>query len=95
MGSKLKAIKYNCLQAQRKGLQQQYGFLGLISRLKLKYHLMYCKVCRNFLKDSLEIDQVMFDNAESMHQYPKYTLSEEEKKIMKNFFDDSKLPPNV
>lgn len=85
----LKTIKYNCLKAQQRGIKQQYQFIGIIGWIKLKYHLTYCKVCRAFLKDAIEIDAIMIKKAEEFHNNPMYQLSEEEKNQMKKTIDDS------
>lgn len=85
----LKAIKYNCLKAQQKGIQQQYESIGFVDWIKLKYHLSYCKVCRAFLKDSLEIDSVMMNKAEELHKNPFHKLSEAEKEQMKKAIEDT------
>lgn len=85
---RLKKVKYNCLEAQRNGIKLQHKHpIGVLKWLRLKYHLLYCKICRSFLTDSYKIDKSIHEHISSFESTPPDTLSQEEKNKIQSTID--------
>lgn len=80
----LRSARYNCLEAQQNGVKNQYKRIGAVAWLKLKYHLLFCAICRRFLKDTKKLDSLLGDHLHEMTEQPPYSLSSEEKEQIKN-----------
>ncbi|MBS1743132.1 MAG: hypothetical protein JST81_08865 [Bacteroidetes bacterium] len=79
----LKAIKYNCLEAQQNGVRNQHEYIGPVKWIKLKYHLVFCKLCKKFLADAKKLDAVIEQHTNDLSHQPSFTLSPEEKDSIK------------
>jgi len=76
-------IKYNCKAAQESGLKLQAKTkIGVKAWLAMKYHLIFCKFCRWFLKQSKVIDKAIVQHKDRLLQNPVYKLSDAEKAAM-------------
>jgi hypothetical protein len=77
------SVKNNCLKAQQLGIKTQHNHkVGMINWLKLKYHLLYCRICRTFLTKSRNIDRLLEQGVNKNDLSDAYTLSDSEKQKM-------------
>lgn len=85
----LRKIKYNCKDAQETCLKVQAGNpVGINEWLRMKYHLIYCKYCKWFIKQSGIIDKALDIHTHSLEENPPYTLTDDQKQMMQKKVDD-------
>jgi hypothetical protein len=80
-------IVFNCKQATILSLKKEEGKISLNERLKLSDHLLYCKVCRNFIRQSHDINRSGKAISESLFTNPPFSLTEERKQAMQRQLD--------
>ena len=67
----------SCEEATTICTKSQYGEATLLEKIKLNFHLAYCKYCRKFSKQNSKLSDMC--NLAKGHQDRKTTLSEEDK----------------
>ena len=82
-----KKIVFNCKQATLLSLKKEEGTISVKERLKLCYHLLYCKYCRRFAKQSSIINKQGNHFSNSLFFDPPHLLSSQKKKIIQDQID--------
>ena len=82
-----KKIVFNCKQATLLSLKKEEGIISVNERLKLYYHLLYCKYCRRFAKQSSIINKQGNHFSNSLFFDPPHLLSAQKKKIIQDKID--------
>ena len=59
MQTYLHKILNNCAEVSYHSLQKNEVQFSLLQRVEMKVHITFCKCCRNFIKQSLILDQKM------------------------------------
>jgi hypothetical protein len=77
-----KKVLYNCKKATLLSLKEEEGRLSLVERFQLSYHLMYCSVCRTFIRQSKEVQHHILEFKKHLADSPPYKLDGETKKSM-------------
>lgn len=80
-------VVFNCKQATMLSLKKEEGKISLNERLKLYYHLLFCKVCRNFIRQSHDINHSGKSISESLFINPPFSLTEERKRSIQRQLD--------
>ena len=83
-----KKTVFNCEQATLLSLKRDEGRITLTERARLSYHLLYCDVCRQFIKQSHLINQIGKGIGETLFQSPPFSLSTETKKSIQARIDN-------
>lgn len=78
---------FNCKQATLLSIKKEEGKLSFTGKVKLQYHLFYCKYCRRFIKQSAVINKAGSDTAESLFTNPPHLLSPETKENIQHQID--------
>lgn len=63
----LNKILHNCAEASLLSLKSKEESITLKQRFEMKFHIFFCKCCKNFTKQSVIIDdsiKVFFENME-------------------------------
>ncbi len=82
-----KKTVFNCKQATLLSLKKEEGKLSFIEGLKLSYHLLYCKPCKEFVKQSHLINRIGAEINQTLSNRPLFRLSEESKQRMQRELD--------
>ena len=81
-------IIYNCKKATLLLIKKEHKKISFKERISLSYHLLFCKPCRQFGKQSQFINQSLQYLAEHELQKPAYNLPEISKKKLQSLIDD-------
>lgn len=73
---------FSCREATTLSLRKEDGKLRSAEKLQLFLHLLYCHVCRRFIKQSRQITHICDDYRQHISQHPTYTLTPEAKDKM-------------
>lgn len=82
-----KKTVFNCKQATLLSLQKEEGTISVKERLKLFYHLLYCKYCKRFVKQSSIINAKNTDFSNSLFTHPPHLLSPQKKELIQQQID--------
>ncbi|NOT94078.1 hypothetical protein [Ferruginibacter sp.] len=78
---------FNCKHATLLSLKNEEGKISFIEKIKLHYHLLYCKYCKRFIKQSAVINKAGNDTAESLFTNPSHLLSAKTKENIQRRID--------
>lgn len=82
-----KKTVFNCKQATLLSLKKEEGTISVKERIKLYYHLLYCKYCRFFAKQSSLINNQGTSLRNSLFSDPPHLLSAEKKETIQQQID--------
>lgn len=69
----------NCKRTIRIIEQRSFGSVGYTETISVRFHLSYCKHCRNYEKTSLLLDKLI---SRSLRETPPLSFSKDEKNIL-------------
>ena len=78
---------YNCKEATILLQKKQQRQISVAERCRLFFHLLLCKACRLFAKQSALIDKHLHDLPSSMIEKPAHTLTASAKSRMQTLLD--------
>jgi hypothetical protein len=78
----------NCKQATLLSLKKEEGRISFMENIKLQYHVLYCKYCRRFIKQSAVINHQGAQIPESLFNHPAHTLPAETKAKIQRQLDN-------
>ncbi|HRG83200.1 MAG TPA: hypothetical protein PLO99_11855 [Chitinophagaceae bacterium] len=85
----LKKIIHNCKAAQESGIRLQAGSkIGIKAWLAMQIHLITCKCCRMFLRQSKLIDKAIEKHKDNLAQPSRHKFTEAEKNLIKQRLGD-------
>jgi len=87
MAGALKNIIYNCKAATLMSLKKEDGVITAKERFGLFIHLLFCDACKQFVKQSAIINQLMHQFANSLSAHPPHKLSAESKEKLQQQLD--------
>lgn len=79
----------NCKQATILALKKEEGKISISERIKLSYHLLYCRFCRRFVKQSSVINHIGKGVVNSIFTHPPHSLSNKIKENIQQKIDNS------
>jgi hypothetical protein len=79
-----KPLLNNCRETTLLILKSEAGRITFMEKVKMRYHLLYCNICRRFRKQSKELNHSLKQYTDSLEQNPPYRLSEEAKNKIKD-----------
>lgn len=71
-----KKTVYNCRQATLLSIKREEGNITVHERIKLWYHLLACDPCRNFIRQSAQINRAGKKLQEMLSEHPPFRLSD-------------------
>jgi hypothetical protein len=77
----------NCKQATLLSLKKEEGKISFGENIKLIYHLLYCKYCKRFIKQSSIINHLGETINESLFSHPTNILPAESKENIQRQVD--------
>ncbi|MBX7127357.1 MAG: hypothetical protein K1X47_16805 [Cyclobacteriaceae bacterium] len=69
-----RSLVFNCKRATLLSIKKAEGNITLLERAQLAYHLLYCDPCRQFIRQSAQIDKALSDASHSLHAKPPFAL---------------------
>jgi len=87
---KYKHILYNCIEAQQLAIKKEEEKLNIKESIRLKIHLNYCKVCKEFYKFSIKLDKLLLAKKHEIFNESLSELSDVEKKLLQQKIDELK-----
>ncbi len=73
----------NCQEANKVCDKNQYNEAGFWEKIKLSFHLMYCRVCRKYTSRNKKLTKVLYDSkVKTMDTKEKEKLKEALKREM-------------
>jgi hypothetical protein len=78
-----KRILNNCVEASLLSLKNKEEKITFKQKFEMKFHIMFCKCCKNFVKQSPMIDESMKAYFENMENQPPVKASEDLKTRIK------------
>jgi hypothetical protein len=84
-----KKTVFNCKQATLLSLKKEEGKITFWESIKLWYHLLYCKYCKRFTKQSAIINKLGETVTESLFTNPPHTLSAKSKADIQRMVDNT------
>jgi hypothetical protein len=82
-----KKTVFNCKQATLLSLKKDEGKISFPERIKLLYHLLYCGICRRFIRQSHLLNTLTKGQEETLLEEPPYTLSPESRENIQRQID--------
>lgn len=73
---------HDCEKATRLSVKKEEGKLSVTEKLQLFYHLLWCHVCRRFVKQIRRINSMGSNYHQAIQTNPPYTLPPESKEKM-------------
>jgi hypothetical protein len=70
-----KRTVYNCREATLLSIKREEGNITLHERVKLWYHLLACDPCRDFIRQSAQINQAGKNLRDLLSTHPPFELS--------------------
>ena len=70
-----KSIVYDCKHGTLLAVRKSEGRITLLERLKLQYHLLHCKPCRDFIDQCKGIAQAGKNLESMLSSNPPFSLS--------------------
>ena len=83
-----KKTVFNCKQATLLSLKKEEGKITFRESVLLWYHLLYCKFCKRFTKQSAIINKLGETVAETLFTNPPHTLSGKSKAAIQRKLDN-------
>jgi hypothetical protein len=77
-----KKLKITCNEATTICDKNQYGSATLLEKIKLNFHLLWCKICFVYTKQNTTLTKLYKGHASNCKEI-KYCLSLEEKELLK------------
>ncbi|MBN9297230.1 MAG: hypothetical protein J0I41_09465 [Filimonas sp.] len=77
-----KRVVLNCSQATLLSAKKEEGVISMRERMQLWWHLLYCAVCRRFVKQMQILSGKMGEMNASLQEHPPHTFSTEQKAEM-------------
>ena len=81
-----KRILNNCVEASLLSLKSKEEKITLKQKFEMKFHVFFCRCCKNFTKQSVQIDESMKAYIEEMDSKPPVKASDVFKARMKEQF---------
>lgn len=78
-----KKTVFNCSQATLLSLKKEEGKITLTEHVKLSYHLLYCGVCREFIRQSHVINKIGKGMGKALLHTPPFSLTKERKQSLR------------
>jgi hypothetical protein len=78
-----KRILNNCVEASLLALKDKEEKITLKQKFEMKFHIFFCKCCKNFTKQSSQIDESMKAYFQDMDNKPPVQASADFKARMK------------
>lgn len=82
-----KKVVFDCRQATLLALKKEERKISPAERIRLWYHLLYCDVCRRFIRQSAEMNQAGRHFHKTLSDNPSHILSPESKERMQQQVD--------
>lgn len=79
-------ILNNCVETSTLALKDKEEKITLKQKIEMKFHIFFCKCCRNFTKQSSQIDESMKAYFKGMDNKPPVQASVDFKARMKEQF---------
>lgn len=83
-------ILYNCSNAQKLIIKSEERPLNILETIRLKIHLHYCRICREFVQFSAFLNKQLLNLGLDIYNHPKHRLTEEDKQRLQELIDRHK-----
>jgi hypothetical protein len=77
-------VVFDCKKATFLIVRKEEGQVTLLERLQLRYHLIYCKPCRDFIEQAKVLRKIGKDLAARIQSQPPFLLTAEARDRIQN-----------